>query len=281
MPENTEFDEFVYRDAARILDLTDDNVLQALQPLGSGMRTRAVLVTGKGVAHRLGSQRVVIKLYKGRGNPSGGAPFIAFHGTHFQLLADILNGLPVQRSLESGRWRIGHVPYALLEYVEGDLLRNMLNAPEKLPWSTISGLIRSLLQGIWIPVWSRGLRFKDCHPGNFLRTGETQLTMIDTDQLRKDAAELLESPQDWTERNKHERSGLRRLPGLLIDLLQACDQFHNQPRTGLKRSVNDALTTTRLAERLSVLGRVDAGEEDAITGVESLIEALSPVGSTL
>jgi hypothetical protein len=140
----------------------------------------------------------------------------------------------------------------VLEFVEGQELAVLLEE------STITAnlarqIIEDILLEIWIPLWAEGLRFKDCHPGNFVVTAEGRVVMIDTEQMRKDLDERLHLPSEWTQRDKHERAGLSRLPGLLQRIVLATDR--GLSKAGVLRDVKSALALTGLAESLHALGR--------------------------
>mgnify|MGYP000309568582 CR=1 FL=1 len=250
-------DRFVFEDASGVLGQGGLGEVD-WRVLGAGMRTRAVLTPAEHVTHRFGTgSSVVVKLYKGRGNPKAGAAFRVFHGETFGRLPGSVRALPLQRSIEAGM-HAGMVPYAVLGFVRGRLLREILEGDGPLALDEARQLLTDLLLEIWVPLWAHGLRFKDCHPGNFVVRPDGRLTMIDVEQMRKGAVELLETPERWDARDKHEASGLRRLPGLLERFAGAVGLC--QTVAARRRFVRRCLEGSGLVARLKGLGRQGATE---------------------
>ena len=117
-------------------------------------------------------------------------------------------------------------------------------------------VIENIMLEIWIPLWGAGLRFKDCHPGNFILGADGHVYMIDTEQIRKDAAELLLTPDNWTQCNRHEELGLTRLPGLITRLIRAARPDCKEATTG--REVRRLLDIDKIPELLKRLSRGDS-----------------------
>jgi hypothetical protein len=207
-----------------------------------------------------------VKLYKGSGTSAGSKQYQDYHQHWFHQLPALTTNGHVQQSLESGV-KPGVGPYALLQYVEGEELAVLLDQV-KISRKQVRQIIQDILSEIWIPLWAEGLRFKDCHPGNFVVRPDGRVVMIDTEQMRKDLDERLHRPDDWTQRDKHERSGLSRLPGLLQRIILATDERHR--KAAVLRDVKSALASTGLPERLYVLGR--GGDRQAcVDGVADLL----------
>ena len=255
-------------DEARRLLQIPSSVKQPFEAFRTGARTRAVLATQPGVSHRLADlqDRVLVKLYKGPGSTSGSKQYQDYHQRWFHRLPALLTNEHVQQSLEAGV-KPGAGPYALLQYVEGEELAVLLDQAQ-IARNQARQIIQDILSEIWIPLWAEGLRFKDCHPGNFMVRPDGRVVMIDTEQMRKDLDELLHSPNDWTQRDKHERSGLSRLPGLLQRIILATNRRHR--KAVVLREVKSTLASTGLPELLRVLGR--RGDRQAcVDGVADLL----------
>ena len=228
----------------------------------TGARTRAVLATRPGISHRLAQRqdRVLVKLYKGNGATTGSRQYQDYHQRDFHLFESLTSNSHVQQSLEAGV-KPGVGPYALLEFVEGEELAVLLGRA-RISQNQARQIIRDILLEIWVPLWAEGLRFKDCHPGNFVVQPNGRVVMIDTEQMRKDLDERLHRPDDWSQRDKHEKSGLSRLPGLLQRIILATDERHR--KATVLREVKSILASTGLPGLLHSLGR--GGDRQACVG---------------
>jgi len=241
----------------------------------TGARTRAVLATRPGISHRLADrqERVLVKLYKGDGSTVGSGQYQQYHQRDFHGFAPLTSNSHVQQSLEGGV-HPGVGPYAVLQFVEGQELAVLLEE------STITShqarqIIEDILLEIWIPLWTEGLRFKDCHPGNFVVTAQDRVVMTDTEQMRKDLDERLHRPSEWTQRDKHERAGLSRLPGLLQRIILGANR--GLSKAGVLRDVKSALASTGLPDCLHHLGRGGA-RGTCVNGVSALLLQLRNMG---
>ena len=241
----------------------------------TGARTRAVLATRPGILHRLADrqERVLLKLYKGDGSTAGSVQYQDYHQRDFHRFAPLTSNSHVQQSLEGGV-HPGVGPYAVLQFVEGQELAVLLEE------STITShqarqIIEDILLEIWIPLWTEGLRFKDCHPGNFVVTAQDRVVMTDTEQMRKDLDERLHRPSEWTQRDKHERAGLSRLPGLLQRIILGASR--GLSKAGVLRDVKSALASTGLPDCLHHLGRGGA-RGTCVNGVSALLLQLRNMG---
>ena len=238
--------------------------------LGYGMRTKTLITPRPGVTHRFTPEHdsVVVKLFRGPAKD-----FVCFHSIDFGKLNVIKSKPAFQQSIEAGVSTLGDT-YAILEYIEGQTLREWLSNFRG-DVSELTAVIRSLFSSIWIPVWNSGLRFKDCHSGNFIVTSRLEkLTMIDCEQMRKSATELLANEGSWKQRNAHEASALRRLPKLIESFSLAADPDQNKAK--LKRLISNALTTTQFPICLQRLGRAPSHNTDeALSSLEQFMDALS------
>lgn len=242
----------------------------------TGARTRAVVATLPDVAHRFSARsgRVITKLYKGDGTSAGSKQYQDYHRSWFGRIEALIGNRHVQQSLEGGVDRtIG--PYAVLEFIEGEELAVVLEAVE-LTKAGAGQILRDILLEIWIPLWAAGLRFKDCHPGNFVLTPEGRTIMIDTEQMRKDADELLHRPQTWEQRDQHQAQGLKRLPRLVQRVISATGV--SQSDSGVLRTVNQALTETGLPQALAGLGHTEHGTQGAQDAAAAFLEHLAREG---
>gem|GEM_PF-3545069 len=246
------------RDVTRILDIQNDEDV-ILQEFRTGCRTRAVVATGQGVRHRYSStfEQVVVKLYKGNGATAGSREYQVYHATHFHQIPALNNTALIQKSIAGGVFN-GVGPYSVVEFIEGVELADRLKVAD-LSTRQARHILQDILGEIWIPLWHAGLRFKDCHPGNFVLTSAGKTVMIDTEQMRKDANELLHRQGDWSQRDRHEQQGLKRLPGLIQAIVCAA-----QP--AIKKAT--ALRTIKLAlER-------DRHEQQGLKRLPGLIQAI-------
>jgi hypothetical protein len=262
-------------DAARLLSVVPPD-LGNFVPFRTGARTRAVLATAPRVVHRFADEapQVVAKLYKGEGTSSGAIAYQDYHRDWFHKLQALTSNPYVQRSLEGGRMP-GVGPYAVLEFVPGIELSEVLDTAT-LDAASARSIVTDVLREIWIPLWDAGLRFKDCHPGNFVYRPDGATVMIDTEQMRKDADELLHRPQSWTQRDRHEAQGLARLPKLLQRIISATGPGRGE--SAVLRDVRAALDATELPDRLAGLGRVPGAGPAAMTAVDDLLGRLTQTG---
>jgi hypothetical protein len=236
--------------------------------LGYGARTQTLIRICSGVPHRFvdRSPLVLVKLFKGDAEV-----YRRFHRDYFPRLPLIPGNPRFQQTLEAGVWH-GASSYAVLQYVDGIVLRERIESGQPLPSGSVRRLLTALIEEIWVPTWESGLRFKDCHKGNFIvDEGANRLVMIDVEQIRKSAVELLDRPHGWRDRKRHERSGLRQLPGLIRDPVSA--QGLDQTTASMNRRIREALRQSRLTERLQLLGR-DPGAHGASHRETVLFEKL-------
>lgn len=197
-------------------------------------------------------ERAVCKFYKGDGSTKGFCEgYMPFHKRDFQKIDALKNPL-VQQSLECGIFDDGGVPspYSVFQFVEGRMLRDVVESKQpSLTEGEAIDVLRDMFGGVWIPLWAAGLRFRDGHTGNWVLGNDGSAYMIDTEQIRKDAAELLYNGTSWVQRDKHEKICLRLVSGIFADLLNACG-----------RGISDAaakkiLAQTEFLAALSKLGR--------------------------
>lgn len=237
----------------------------------NGARTRAVIATSPSYKHRFQHRhkQVLLKLYKGDGKSEGSKEYQRYHQDHFQRLGILGGNSFIQQSIEGGIYNsVG--PYAVLEYVDGEELASVLDRME-LSKETAGTVLQDILNNIWIPLWSAGLRFKDCHAGNFVLTPSGRTVMIDTEQMRKDAAELLINGHGFVQRDKHEQAGLKRLPGLIQRIILSANP--EQPKAPLLRDIKVVLARNDVERAFHNLGRVEGSEGPARTSVDCVLKA--------
>jgi hypothetical protein len=259
--------------AADILGI-DTTGSRELVELRRGARTRTLFATPAGLQHPYidRASRVVVKIYKGDWSTAGGKEYETYHADHFQRVPVLQQSPFIQKSITAGIHRNynGTFPYAVLQYIEGEELADLIRAGNMDPARALN-FIEQLLLDIWIPLWDGGLRFKDCHPGNFIVTGDDRVCMIDTEQMRKDAAELLTTPKDWRKRQAHEDMGLARLPGLLSRILAATRDAISEATA--KKRIKDGINSLDLSTNLSRLDR--GGDRIAVEkSVRDLIDLI-------
>ena len=262
-------------DAARLLSVVPPDVGSFI-PFRTGARTRAVLATAAGVGHRFVDKapQVVAKLYKGDGTSAGANAYQAYHRDWFHRVLALTSNPHVQKSLDGGRMP-GVGPYAVLEFVPGTELAEIL-ADGQLDRADARRILTDVLQEIWIPLWDGGLRFKDCHPGNFVYRPDGATVMIDTEQMRKDADELLHRAASWSQRDRHETQGIARLPRLLQRVVSAAGTGRSD--NAVMRDIKAALDATGLPAELSRLGRVPGARATAMAAVDDLLKRLVQLG---
>lgn len=261
--------------ASRILGLDEDPPVGFIQHR-NGARTRAVLATPADTVHRFSAAagRVLIKFYKGDGTSRGSREYQMYHQDHFRCIEALTGNVLVQQSLEGGVFP-GVGPYALLSYLEGEELAPVLERHRLSP-EQAGTILRDISLGLWLPLWSAGLRFKDCHPGNFVLTPAGRTAMIDTEQMRKDARELLLAPETWSQRDLHEASGIARLPRLVQKVVLAANPA--LAGAGVLRVVKTALDETGVPEHLSRLGRAQGATGAAEAALEQFLIRLQDEG---
>lgn len=246
------------RDIATEILGVDTTQTDRLVELRRGARTIGLFATRPGVGHAFGlGRQVLVKIYKGDGSTSGNDQYRTYHGSHFQKVPALMGNPYIQKSLAAGIYRRGGSvhPYAVLEYIPGTELADLIEEG-KMEFPTVCRIIEKILLEIWIPIWGAGLRFKDCHPGNFILGADGHVYMIDTEQIRKDAAELLLTPTIWKQRDRHEELGIQRLPGLVTRLIRAARPDCKEG--AVDRKVRSLLAEVGLSELIKELGRGDA-----------------------
>ena len=259
--------------AAKILGV-DPARADILIELRRGARTIGLFATPAGLAHGFGASRqVLVKLYKGDGSTAGNEEYRTYHGLHFQRTAAMTGNPHIQQSLAAGIDCSSGVPhpYAILEYIPGMELADIIEAGRL----TVPEAIRifdHIMMKIWIPLWSAGLRFKDCHPGNFIVQAGGSVFMIDTEQIRKDVAEFLHTPECWQKRDRHEELGIQRLPGLIVRLIRSARPDCKEGT--MDREVRRLLADIRMPAHLHGLGRGGADAE-ARGAAQELAERLA------
>jgi len=258
-----------------LLDISEAND-QDLIEFRNGARTWAVLATPKSVNHRFRSSysQVVLKFYKGDGSTPGSLQYQAYHQNWFHRVEALTGNRHVQQSLVAGV-RKGVGPYAVLQFIEGEELAEQLRKSD-LTKESAGRMLQDILLKIWIPLWAGGLRFKDCHPGNFVVTPEGRTVMIDTEQMRKDAHELLRYPSKWTQRDKHQESGIARVPRLVQRVILATNSAESG--VAVLRKVKLALHTSCLVDRLRLLGRGGDNDKPAVAAAQQFLAELRGEG---
>ena len=240
--------------AAEILG-ADPPRADELIELRKGARTIGLFATPSGVDHAFGAgKQVLVKIYKGYGSTAGNEQYRTYHGSHFQKVPALMKNPRIQKSLAAGIYRRGGSvhPYAVLEYISGTELADRIEEGG-MDIQMACRIIEEILLEIWIPIWGAGLRFKDCHPGNFILGADGHVYMIDTEQIRKDAAELLLTPATWKQRDRHEELGIQRLPGLITRLTRAARPDCKEG--AVDREVRRLLGAAGLPELIKRLGR--------------------------
>ena len=245
-------------EAKRLLDIA--TTTPAFVHFRRGARTRAVLALRDLIDHKFKDDcaHVTVKLYKGNGSTAGSKEYQRYHQTQFKQVA-ALRHPNIQRSLAGGV-ASGVGPYSIMQYVPGDELAPLLDK-RNFGTDEAESIISQILEDIWIPLWAAALRFKDCHAGNFVLTPERKVVMIDTEQMRKDVDELLNQPSSWTQRSKHEASGLKRLAGLMTRIILSAHGDAGEAK--VKRIVKDALEKSGLLQELGSLGRENDSTESS------------------
>ena len=263
------------QEAARLLAIEDVNP-DTFQSFRTGARTRAVLANKEGTTHHFNDMhpRVVVKLYKGSGKSKGSEEYQKYHQNSFLAISALTGNIRIQQSIAGGlKACVG--PYAVVQYIEGEELAIRLDRAD-LSKQQATKILRDILEEIWIPLWNGGLRFKDCHAGNFVLTPEMRVVMIDTEQMRKGASELISTPTDWTQRDKHEEMGLKRLPGLIKRVVEATGS--DVKSAPMLRQTRASILDSGLPEALSLLGKQGGSAEDATQASTVLLKDLANKG---
>lgn len=82
-------------------------------------------------------------------------------------------------------------------------------------------VLRQLLEGVVLPIWADGLRFRDCHGKCFQLTEDGVLVFTKTEQLALPAKERFETPGEWAIRDAEEAIFFSRFPRLIARFLYA------------------------------------------------------------
>lgn len=256
-------------DAAKILGVDSSHRDERWgRAVGYGARSIALIQPDIGVPTRFSDHHghhVLVKLFKGRGKPGRAGDFLHYHGQSFSQIKALIENGHLQQSLDAGSTP-QNTHYAILACVEGMLFREYLSGSHT--EQEVKSLLEDLFCRIWIPLWAAGLRFKDCHPGNFMVSDSVQLVMIDTEQMRKDAVELLTEPDVWKQRDRHEDSGLRKIP----KLLENCSQSYGRKRSASQLKKWEWYEA--LCMQLRQLGRGDDSTDAAKSCARKMIQAL-------
>lgn len=259
--------------AADILGVDGSRAGELIE-LRKGARTIGLYATPPGMVHTFGAgKQVMVKIYKGDGSTAGNEQYRTYHGSHFQKVPALMENPHIQKSLAAGIYRRGASahPYAVLEYIPGTELADLIEEA-KMDFPAVCRIIEKILLEIWIPIWGAGLRFKDCHPGNFILGAAGQVYMIDAEQIRKDVAEWLLTPDVWKQRNRHEELGISRLPGLIVRLIRAAKPDCKEGT--VDREVRELLGEASLTEKLKILGRGDSFN-GAVSAAQILMDAIA------
>lgn len=135
----------------------------------------------------------------------------------------------------------------------------------------IHSILRQLLGEIVIPLWSRGLIWWDFRDANFCYAAETdRLSLIDVDSLGAYAEEILETPDDWTRRDRGRLTALARLRQMSVRLIGA-------PRRPGKKKVESRFTEAwrnDLEPALLRLGKSDESRHEAALALDRFLSHL-------
>ncbi len=271
--------------AAAVLGLgPEDAAAEWGEAIGYGLYAPAVIRVSPHIRHAYRDRcpAVAVKVFNGAADA-----FVRFQRDVFRTAR-----FPhVQRTLDAGLHTDGRGKvrgYVVLEYVEGRHLDWHLEAAAPIGPAQARHLLGSFFQGLLIPLWAEGYRFWDFHPGNLIvhPTG-SELTLIDTDGLRKSMDELAHRPGDWTDRDGQEKAawdGIR--PGKVLDgylprlaglVLQA--QAGQRPAR-VREAVQTAVAAADLRDALHPLSRAGpgSGRAEALAAFDRFLRALAAEG---
>ncbi len=181
-------------------------------------------------------KRVSCKFYKGDGSTKGFVEgYMPFHKDAYQKQKALNDNPYVLQSLDAGvaQDKAGKTyPYAVFEYVEGVMLRDFVNDKSTLiSKEEARAILSDMFLNVWIPVWAAGIRFQDGQTGNWVVGDDKKTYMIDTEQMRKDVFELENTPDIWTQRDKHEKLGLKKIAGIFADLCNKASVPMTDPKS--------------------------------------------------
>lgn len=184
-----------------------------------GVFSYTVVHVPKTVRHRYSAVApevdVGLKIVKGGPGPSPESII------HFQKnLRPQVPGLPhplVQEVYDAGVMDGWH--FVVQEWIHGPTLDTRLDAGPPLTREEARGFITDYFVETLLPLWSAGCIFWDHRPANLVitqREGRTRLVMIDTDTLAACAKEMVETPLDFTHRDRVKVSrGLARVKTMI------------------------------------------------------------------
>jgi hypothetical protein len=198
-----------------------------------GRFAATVVRLARGAAHRppiddAGVGAIGLKIFKdNRDANRESARLVEFHRHQISRLP----GLPhpgVQRSLSAGRYTDDRAltrRYVLQEWVQGETLEALIRDPAHAPLSgdECRAILTQLFLSIVGPLWLAGTVWWDIRDANFCFDREgARLRLIDVDSLASYADEILETPHDWTRREKGRKTALARLRRMSLRVLEAC-----------------------------------------------------------
>ncbi|NBV33738.1 MAG: hypothetical protein EBR81_08160 [Proteobacteria bacterium] len=223
--------------SAEILQL-DPSVLNvvwgACSPPGVSAQT-VIRISGE-TSHRFShlskGKAVGLKLFKLKNGPGAPRQSDVAHA-HVELRPK-LPGLPSDFVQEvycadqiKGRY------YLVQEWIEGESLGDVLDRNDALSVSEVRGILRDLFEGILIPLWSVGTIWWDVRDDNYCLTPDgngRRLVMIDTDSLIAYAKEIVETPEDFTRRDKTKKRAMQRVKTIVEKLAWSPFIGANVPR---------------------------------------------------
>jgi hypothetical protein len=116
--------------------------------------------------------------------------------------------------------------YSLQEWIEGETLLNFYNN-KNLSIDQLNLILNDLYLNILIPFWSKGLIWVDGCLSNFCLN--TNLVMIDTDNMYKTASEIIDTPNIFLLRNKARLKNMNKHSELIYNLCSVIKDvnYHN------------------------------------------------------
>lgn len=159
-----------------------------------GYNSVALLKTSAGSIHKYaGFPEAVVKIFRRDCPRERFAKIARWHNEDFGKFP-ILKSKNFQQSLGAGEYvdKFGKVYfYAVMEYIPGTLLQDFVDLELPLDGSLAKSIINQLFHSIIIPAWNCGLTFSDIQGRNFVLRGDGILAMLDTEQMRHSATEML------------------------------------------------------------------------------------------
>ncbi len=273
--------------AADILDLKSGKISLLT---ARGFNSLALLKTSSDAAHKYPEYPEVVVKFLRRDCPKERFDEIArWHNENFGKFP-VLKSIRFQQSLEAGIYtdKYGKTYfYSVVEYICGTVLQDFIDLAVPLNKSLCKSIVVQLFESIIIPAWACGLTFPDIQGRNFILRNSGNLSMLDTEQMRRSAAEILAKKNSRIAREMQAHLAFHSapektdfngpLPRLLKNLLFAAffpdSQTPGEIKAKIMPAVRKLISDRGLADML-MCGRRDILQSQTSESLERFLESL-------